>query len=382
MRQHHTLFGIHCSLYTAKARSYLRKQGIPFDEKSVSSREYQTSLLPALQRMIMPVVKTSQGDIVQDSADIIRYFEAHETVKYSALPESTVLKAVSYLFELFGGEGLLRPAMHYRWNFDEINLDYLRSEFRCLAPAGMSESEWPELFDFASGRMRKAAKSFGVTEDSTTTIEASLNEFLLLFEAHLATFPYLLGGRPTLGDYALIGPLYAHLYRDPKPGLLLRQKAPGVARWVERMNTSEENRTDYENASSSLISEAELPESLLALMRFIAVDFLPEMLAHIDFANQWLASKPDLPAGSNGLDDPTQRYIGMAKFDWRDIPLRTSVIPYRFHLLQYLQDAYSQATDPEQRAIDKLFTTCNLSSLLTSRTTRRVTRKNYLEVWE
>ncbi|HCS27162.1 MAG TPA: glutathione S-transferase [Spongiibacteraceae bacterium] len=382
MRQHHTLFGMHCSLYTAKARSYLRKQGIPFEEHSVSSKEYQAAILPTVQRMIMPVIKTAQGDIVQDSADIIRHCEAHATVKYPAVPESAVLAAISHLFELFGGEGLLRPAMHYRWNFDELNLNYLRSEFRCLAPAGTSEADWPQLFDFASGRMRKAAKSFGVSDESGPVIESAYDEFLQLFEAHLATFPYLLGGRPTLGDYALMGPLYAHLYRDPKPGLLMRQKAPRVARWVERMNTAEENRVDYETASDTLVPDNDLPDTLLALMRFVAVDFLPEMLAHINFANQWLASKPDLQSGTNGLGDPTRRFIGAAEFSWRGISLKTSVIPYRFYLLHYLQDGYAQATDTEQQAIDGVFKACGLSALLSTRTTRRVARKDHLEIWE
>ena len=377
-----TLYGIPCSLYTAKARSYLRKQGIPFREYSVTSPEYLSEVLPEIRRTIMPVWATAAGRIIQDSADIIRFNEHLSASKYPALPDAPVLGAISYLFELFGGEGLLRPAMHYRWNFDEINLDYLRSEFRCLAPEGMNEADWPGVFDFASGRMRKAARSFGVNDDSAPLIEASYSEFLQLFEAHLGTFPYLLGGRPTLGDYALMGPLYAHLYRDPYPGQLMRRKAPLVARWVERMNTSEENWADYKNASTDLVSESDLPETLLALMRFIAADFLPEIVAHIDFTNKWLASKPDLQAGSNGLDDPTQRFIGMTQFSWRGIELRTSVIPYRFYLLQYLQDAHSQAGGAEQRAIESIFTDCGLSSLLTTRTTRRVARQDHLEVWE
>jgi len=41
-------------------------------------------------------------------------------------PEDPVIKAISLLFELFGNEGLLRPAMHYRWNFDDDNLDFLK----------------------------------------------------------------------------------------------------------------------------------------------------------------------------------------------------------------------------------------------------------------
>lgn len=377
-----TLFGIPCSLYTAKARSYLRKQGLPFEELSVGSATYQEHVQPAIHRMIMPVLQGAQGEIVQDGADILRFCDKHYAGKYPLLPDAPLLKSISYLFELFGGEGLLRPAMHYRWNFDDMNLDFLKSEFQCLAPPGISEADWPSVFDFASGRMRKAAKSFGVTDESIAAIEASYDEFLSLFEAHLKQYPYLLGGHPTLGDYALMGPLYAHLYRDPKPGLLMRQKAPLVARWVERMNTAEENWADYQDASTDLIPATDLPDTLIALMRFIAEDFLPEMLAHIDFANQWLNERPELAPGTNGLNDPTQRFIGKVEFPWRGITLTTSVLPYRFYLLQYVQDEFDNANPDDKRAIQEGFANGNLLPLLSSKTTRRVARVDHLEVWE
>lgn len=377
-----TLFGVPCSLYTAKARSYLRKQGLPFEELSVGSSTFQQHVLPEIHRMIMPVFKTAQGQIVQDGADILRFCDAHCESKYPLLPEAPLLKAISFLFELFGGEGLLRPAMHYRWSFDDINLDFLRSEFRCIAPAEIKDADWLPFFDFASGRMRKAAKSFGVNEQSIAPIEASCDQFLALFEAHLKEHPYLLGGRPTLGDYALMGPLYAHLYRDPKPGLLMRQKAPLVARWVERMNTAEECWVDYEKHSTELIAATELPDTLTALMQFIAEDFMPEMIAHIEFANQWLSERPDLVAGTNGLKDPTQRYIGTAEFPWRGVTLKTSVLPYRFYLLQFLQDEYEQSNPEDKQGIEEHFARYGLLPLLTSKTARRVTRVNHLEVWE
>jgi hypothetical protein len=33
-----------------------------------------------------------------------------------------------------------------------------------------------------------------------------------------------------------MGPLYAHLARDPYPSVLMKQQAQRVWRWVERMN--------------------------------------------------------------------------------------------------------------------------------------------------
>ena len=55
-------------------------------------------------------------------------------------------------------------------------------------------------------------------------------------EVHFGGHDYVLGGRPSLGDFGLLGPLYAHLYRDAMPGFFLRTHFPLVAEWVERTN--------------------------------------------------------------------------------------------------------------------------------------------------
>jgi len=375
------LYGIPASLYTAKARSYLRKQKIDFVEYAVSDPHYQKNIIPQLGRMIMPVLEAPNGEIIQDSADIIRYLENVHASLSPSLPKTPLLQAVAHLFELYGGEGLLRPAMHYRWSFDDVNLHYLHSEFACLAPPGTDDASYQQIFDFGSGLMRKAALSFGVNENSAPLIESSYREFLDLFSAHLRQHPYLLGAKPTLGDYALMAPLYAHLYRDPKPGQLMRQHAPLVARWVERMNSPENNWADHCADQAEFEVDNELPDTLKSLMHYIAVDFLPEISAHIQFANNWLAERPDLKSGSNGCDNPSQRFIGNAEFAWRGIKLRTAVLPYRFYLLQNLQDHFDSAPQTDKALIQNAFKACGLADLLTLRVTRRVERHNHLEVW-
>ncbi|WP_444946339.1 glutathione S-transferase [Microbulbifer sp. VTAC004] len=382
MSETYKLYGMAASLYTAKARSYLRKQGIDFKEYGVNSDHYSQQLLPVLGRFIMPAIETPNGEVIQDSSDIIEYFERKNSTHNPAYPTSTVLQVISYLFELFGGEGLLRPAMHYRWNFDTQNLQYLKNEFVAgLAPPNADEETENSLFGFASNRMRKACQGFGVSEQSAALIEASYKEFLDLFSHHLKKFPYLLGHQPTLGDYALMGPLYAHLYRDPVPGMLMRQHAPIVARWVERMNTTEDCWVEHMESNSPLIDPACLPPTLKALMRYIAIEYLPELKAHIQFANSWLDQHTTLKAGTNGMDNPTARTIGQAEFTWRGIRLKTHVLPYRFYLLQRLQECYQRANQKEQDAIKSLFTEVGIDSLLTLTTSRKVERHQFLEVW-
>ena len=212
-------------------------------------------------------------------------------------------------------------------------------------------------------------------------IESACAEFLRLLSEHLVEYPYILGFEPTLADFSLMGPMYGHLYRDPHPAQVMRRTAPRVARWVERVNSGEENRSEYAQAAMTPMNDNQLPDTLIQLLEFIATEYLPEITAHVTFANQWLDDHPDLSAGTNGLDDPAQRFIGMAEFEWRDRKLTTVVMPYRFYLLQFLQSYYDEASHEVQQRINGVYQRTGLDPLLNLRTRRPVERRNHLEVW-
>ncbi len=397
MDTHYTLYGAPVSLYTGKARSYLRTQGIPFVEVSPGSDRYLNEIVPTVGRWIIPCMETPDGDIIQDGADIIDHFErgpGQLLRRYNAYPTSPLLLAVAHVFELFGGEGLLRPAMHYRWNFDDENLSFLASEFALLMPQELTAEQAEQGFLHSSGRMRKAASAFGVTVESQPLIEVAFHEWLDLFEAHLSDSPYLLGNRPTIGDYGLIAAMWAHLYRDPAPAMLIKQRAPRVGRWVERMTTSEPYRHEYVADGGSddddLIADDSLPATLVAMLSYVSEEYLPEIAAHVDVANEWLDSNPDIEPGTNGLDDPATRGLtggrglvagGSATFPWRGIELTTSVMPYRFWLMQRLHDDLAGASMDESSRVRTVFADAGLEPLLDLRTLRRVERTGHLEVW-
>ena len=66
-----TLYGSPPSLYSGKARSYLRKAGIEFEERLHSHPDYSARILPAISRFVIPVLETPEGEIVQDTTEII-----------------------------------------------------------------------------------------------------------------------------------------------------------------------------------------------------------------------------------------------------------------------------------------------------------------------
>lgn len=373
------LYGMAASLYTGKVRAYMRRNQIPFIEEKAGGERFNTVVREAVGRWIIPVIETPDGDFVQDGTDILDHFEAKGYSTQSIYPEDPRLKTIAYLFELFGSEGMLRAAMHYRWNFDETNLKFLQHTFEDVLPNGLTKEEREPVFLHASGRMRKAAINFGVTPETYQTVEDSYAEFLSLFEAHLEDRPFLLGGYPTIGDYGLFSPLYAHLARDPKPLHLMQTTAPRVYRWTERMNAPEHVIDERMLKSGNVLFDGNvIPETLKALMRFIAEDYLPEISAHVAFTNQWLAEQTDSKLAPTSLG----RGIGMAEFNWRGHTVKTAVMPYRTYLLQRLHDSFDGLKADEQTSVRALLSETNLAEILELRSSRRVIRKNHLEAWD
>lgn len=376
----YVLYAMPASLYSAKARSYLRKRGIDHVERANGHPEYRQRVVPAIGRMIIPVLQTPDGRLIQDTVDIIDFLERAEPRERSIYPPGACQRAVAALFELFGGEGLLRPAMHYRWDFDQTNLAFLQDDFGGALAAGDDAAARRAAFERASALMRKATIGVGVTAETIDEIERSYAEFLALFSAHLRCSPYLLGGLPSNGDFGLVAPLWAHLARDPYPAMLMKSTAWPVYRWAERMNAPGFDASEYLDYPQEFFADDAIPEALRALLRYIAEEQLPELAAQIGFIDHYLASE-DVTENAIVGGKPSHRAIGEVTFPWRGREMTTSVLPYRLILLQRLQAAVSERNPADQARIHQLFAECNLARLLDLRPRRPVQRQNNHEVW-
>jgi len=74
----------------------------------------------------------------------------------------------------------------------------------------------------------------GSNAETAPQIEQSYLDTLGLLESHLAARPYLLGARPGFADFGVWPQLY-ECWTDPTAGAWLRDKAPLVAGYVQRM---------------------------------------------------------------------------------------------------------------------------------------------------
>jgi len=377
----YVLYAMPASLYSGKARSYLRTHRIDYVERAPGDARYGGEIEPAIGRWIIPVLQTPDGTIVQDTVDIIEHLDATQPPERSAFPSGGVLRTLAHLLELFGGEGLLRPAMHYRWDFDDVNVPFLAKDFSAALVVGADDATREAVFAFASDRMRSATTSFGVTEELVPAIERSYEEFLALFDAHLAGSPFLLGGRPTIADYGFFGPLYAHLARDPYPSVLMKQRAQRVWRWVERMQAPVQDASEYGDCGEELFADDAVPDTLAALLAYIGEEYLEEAVAQVAAVDAWLEEHPDVAEGEVVLGKPKRRISGTTTFTWRGHPMTVAVIPYRIFLLTRLQDAFAAASPAEQATVRSLLAAAGLDPLLDVRPRRSVRRADNREVW-
>ena len=375
MNKSHILYAMPHSLYSGRARSYLIKNCIPFEERSSGHESFKAEVLPKGKLPTIPTLVTADGEVIRDGGAIIEHFEA-ETGR-PCQPQGSSQQVISALFDVIGTDGLLRPAMHYRWNFPDDNLEFVRFHFL------HSQRDVPEREDKTEAmmnRMRYAAMIFGVTEQSLAVVEALYLEYLDALNTHFENYPYLLGWRPCIGDFGLLAPMYAHLGRDPHPARLMQQRAPAVYRWVERMNRKDQDVPEFFHAGSDFLADDEVPETLVRVLRILAEDFVPETLAAAALINDWLAEhQPEAGAVAVGR---LAEALGTADFTVRGETITALAQPHRFYLLQRVHNAFANSSDEKQTEISTLLEACGMKSLLAAALSRRIVRSENLEVWQ
>jgi len=129
-----------------------------------------------------------------------------------------VQRLVALLLELYGDEWLIIPAMHYRWSVIDQQRDFIMSEFGKLSAPGASYEEQIAIGERTSRAFSGMLPALGITAATIPGIEMAYLEFLDQLNEHFGHYDFLLGSRPSIGDFGFMGPLYAHLARDPVPG--------------------------------------------------------------------------------------------------------------------------------------------------------------------
>jgi hypothetical protein len=191
----------------------------------------------------------------------------------------------------------------------------------------------------------------GVSPETSPAIEAHTQELLRAFDAHLAEHAYVLGGRPSLGDCALMGLLYAHLYLDAVPGKLMREIAPRVCHWVERMN-----HPDPEGFGSWLPDDV-VPPTMRPIVELIGRDAVPFVLDVARAFERWADE-------TSVRDGFLPRVVTMHTTSLRGLRFERITTPYTMWMVQRVTDVYRSMSAAERAAVDADVSATGIEELL------------------
>lgn len=225
------IYGSELSPYSVKVRSFFRYKKLDHEwiPRSPAMRaEFQKyAKLP-----LVPLVVTPEGEGIQDSTPILERFEASHP-EPSVTPADPALAFVSALLEEYGDEWGNKWMFHYRWRYQpDVWSTAERIAQQMMGAKGTLAVAQARAA--VAERMMGRLRFVGSNDETEPLIEASFARALGLIDAHLASRPYLLGGRPAMADFGLWGQLY-EAATDPTPGAIMRASAPNVMAWIQRM---------------------------------------------------------------------------------------------------------------------------------------------------
>ncbi|MFP5441388.1 MAG: glutathione S-transferase family protein [Gammaproteobacteria bacterium] len=266
----YTLYGFEMSPYSVKVRAFMRYKGIPH-QWVVRSMDKMAEFGKVAKLPLVPCVAMPDGSGLQDSTPIMEALEARHPQPPVRI-DDPVLDFLSALIEEYADEWGNKPMFHYRWYYDDdaqsAALRIAQEMMPPGTPAGAAEQMAPSIAQRMVPRLPFVGSARGNTA-AAAVIEASYRRVLAILEAHLATRPFLFGSRPALADLGLYGQL-KELLSDPVPGELMRERAPRVAAFVQRMETP------AAAGDGALESWSALAPTLLPLLREeIGARFLP-----------------------------------------------------------------------------------------------------------
>ena len=349
----YTLYGVEGSYYAAKVRSYFIQKSIPFEEVLADRTAFDEVILPRIGYPIVPIVITPDDTAIQDTAVIIEQLES----KFRAnpiIPENSEQHFVSRLLELYADEWLKISGLHYRWWYD--------ADFAALMMGKNNDPTASHEQQLRVGRkisqtFRSWPQHLGATAHSKEAVEQLFLIYLDLLDKHFLDHPYILGEQPTLGDCALMGPLYAHGFHDPYSGAIMRERAPNVCAWITRMR-----RPPLVTPESN--ADLCISPTLVELLQIITRDYSPMITTAVETAQLFMSAN-DLA----DTDKPLPRYLGEQAFSLGlgepfEIEEQRSVHTVEMWKFQRLIHVFSRFSPAEQETVLSLFPGSNLREML------------------
>lgn len=396
------LFSWELSYFSGKVRAYLRYKdrmgdlGDGFEDILATPELLAGLLTPSTGSGAVPQMQTEDGRWVQDSSDIIDFIEARHAGApvVPSIVDAPRQALASYIIELLADEWMVVPGFWERWHYslsgvEPNHVDYNAMQWGSVFAAGAPGKDrlaagagvFEGMFGISEARTNPRGVyaglvHLGCTEETEQAWWTSMENILGLLDTHFGAHDFLLGGQPSLGDFGLFGPLYAHLYRDATSGFLLRTGHPIVTEWVERTNGQNVEARTYDQKLYSLGESGELvarpatsdggqwltddlmPATLDAIVGVFFDEMWPMLRSTMEKTAAFIASDAhqsgdELPGKTFFADPPWQEHqtgSGALTHDFEigGIQARRMVTPYHVWMLQRLDSVLTEVQANEE----------------------------------
>lgn len=267
------LRGSSISYFTGKMENYFRLKGIPYQLESMEFPKEVQLNKQVLGVSQMPVVRLVDGRWMTDTTKMIQWFEA-EYPDNPIVPDDPLLAFVCYLLEDWADEWWWRPAMHYRWYYEE-GARFASGHLAREVTGGLHLPLFVKRFMLRRRQRNGYTSGDGIGPEAVVGVEADVAKLLVILERIFEKRPFLLGDQPTLADIGFSGPFFRHFALDPIPLQLLRHTAPRTLEWVARLWNSRPA-----SIKGSLVDG--VPGDIGALLKHMARGYLPYLNANVD----------------------------------------------------------------------------------------------------
>ena len=257
--------GLTPSYFTRKVTGYLDYKHLPWRLRGCIGMHREARALG--WNGGIPVVETPADGLIWDSTAVILHLEHHHPTP-SILPPDPLLEFLGWVVEDFSDEWLYRHAVGARWHFPEN----ATSGSWDIAREGALETGFglAGTRSLVAAAMTACLPRLGTTAENVQAwIDDSLLPWQRLLGAHVAVHGWVLGGRPSIADFALFGGNIAHFVGDPLCARWVEEAAPAVVAYTYRMVAP------TEQAYGHWLDPRALPASLVALLAETGRHYLP-----------------------------------------------------------------------------------------------------------
>lgn len=349
MKHAYLLHGWHLSYFTGKALCYLRYKEIDFTLKPMNLLTLTYTAKRRTGAAVMPILETPDGEWIQDTSVIIDRIEAVQP-RHPVLPDTPVQRFASWLLEAWGDEWWVPIAMHTRWSYPENRALFRHDAGQALlpwAPRFLQDRVAERPIRFLTGMLPHV----GIVPEQFETMNRWTVDMLDALDAHFAQHAFLLGERPTLGDFGLVGTMYGHLGRDPWPRRELVMPRRHLSAWLERM------KNPVPHADGQLLADDALAATLAPVMHSVLHEFVPLV--------RDIAARVRHYAETHGVGKRLPRGLGMSTASMGGRPFRRGALSYMVWMLQRALDGYRAMTPDEQARVRDWLATQGAEDLLT-----------------